>query len=49
MSTVHGPVLDEAEVNLAALLIYSEYRFADIQGNARGAHCDDNACEGDHD
>ena len=42
MSTVHGPVLDEAEVNLAALLIYSEQRLADIQGNAGGAHCDDN-------
>jgi len=42
VSTVHGPVFDEAEANLAALLIYSEYRFADIQGNARGAHCDDN-------
>ena len=42
MSTVHGPVFDDAKVNLAALFIYSEHRLADIQGNARGAHCDDN-------
>ena len=42
MSTVHCSVFDDSEVNLATLLIYSEYRFADIQGNARGAHCDDN-------
>ena len=42
VSTVHCSVFDDSEVNLATLLIYSEYRFADIQGNARGAHCDDN-------
>ena len=42
MSKVHGPAFDDAKVNLAALLIYSRHRLADIQGNARGAHCDDN-------
>ena len=42
VSTAHGPVFDDAKVSLAALLIYSEQRLADIQGNARGAHCDDN-------
>ena len=42
VSNVHGPVFDDAEVNLAALLIFSEHRLADIQGNASGAYCDDN-------
>ena len=42
VSTVHCSVFDDSEVNLATLLIYSEYRFADIQGNSRGAHFDDN-------
>ena len=42
VSNVHGPVFDDAEVNLAALLIFSEHRLADIQGNARRAYCDDN-------
>ena len=42
MSNVHGPVFDDSEVNLAALLIFSEHRLADIQGNARRAYCDDN-------
>ena len=42
VNKVHCPGFGDSEVNLAALLIYSEHRLADIQGNARGAHCDDN-------
>ena len=51
VSKIHGPVFDDTEVNPISLLTYSEHRLADIHGNARGAHCEDNAlflCEGVH-
>ena len=38
MNRVHGPFFDDAEINPAALLTFSEHILADIHGNASGVH-----------
>ena len=40
VNLIHFPVFGDSEVNLAALLIYSEHMFADIHGKASWVPCE---------